>query len=135
MAALTLAALSAAPDATAKRKHKHNHKSQGPALVFSDTGTADPAGLWGKVDCQSESRAQQISTGGDTHLTALGSAQGDSAFRRLSVLDGDDVYGERCELGWDSWRSPTALYRQGGHRLTQLSIRLPSTFPLGASTW
>jgi Polysaccharide lyase len=135
-AALVLATLSAPPDATAKRKHKPNHKSQGPALLFSDTGVAtDAASLWGKVDCQSESRAQQITTGGDTHPTAMGAPQGDSAFRRLSVLDGDDIYGERCELGWDNRRSPTALYRQGRHRLTELSVRLPSLFPLSVSTW
>jgi hypothetical protein len=136
-AALALAALTTAPHATAKKKHKHNHKSQGPSLIFSDTGVApDPTPLWGKVDCQNQSRAQQINTGGDTHLTALGSPQGDSAFRRLSVLDGDDVYGERCELGEDyRAEGPTVLYRQGKHRITMLSVRLPSTFPLNVYTW
>jgi Polysaccharide lyase len=126
-------ALSGLPNAIAKKKR--NHKSQAPALVFSDTGVADPAQLWGKVDCESDLRAQQISGGGDTHLTAMGSLQGNSAFRRLSVLDGDDIFGERCELGWDNRGGPTALYKRGGHRLTELSIRLPSAFPIGADTW
>jgi Polysaccharide lyase len=137
-AALALIALSAPPNAAAKRKKRgHNHKSQGPALVFSDTGVApDPTPLWGKVDCQNQSRAQQISTGGDTHLTAMGAPQGDSAFRRLSVIDGDDVWGERCELGEDYRpEGPTVLYRQGKHRITALSVRLPSTFPLNVYTW
>jgi hypothetical protein len=133
-AALALAAISAPPDAAAK---KRNHKSQGSALIFSDTGVApDPAPLWGKVDCQNQSRAQQINTGGDTHPTAMGTPQGDSAFRRLSVIDGDDVYGERCELGEDfRAEGPTVLYRQGNHRITALSVRLPSTFPLNVFTW
>lgn len=137
VAAFALAAVSAPPDAAAKKRHKHGHNSQGPALIFSDTGTApDPTGLWGKVDCQNQSRAQQITTGGDTHLTALGTPQGDSAFRRLSVIDGDDVYGERCELGEDyRAEGPTVLYRQGKHRVTALSVRLPSSFPLSVYTW
>jgi hypothetical protein len=134
-AAFALAALSGPPSAAAKGKHRA--KGQGPALIFSDTGVApDPAPLWGKVDCQNQSRAQQINTGGDTHLTATGAPQGDSAFRQLTVLDGDDVYGERCELGEDfRAEGPTVLYRQGKHRLTYLSVRLPSTFPLDVFTW
>jgi hypothetical protein len=133
VAALALVVLSAAPHATAKKKHKHRGHS--PTLIFSDTGVADPTQLWGPLDCVDDSRAQQISTGGDTHRTATGALQGDSVFRRLTVLDGDDHYGERCELGWNNRGSPTALYRQGKHRLTELSIRLPSTFPLGVNTW
>jgi hypothetical protein len=132
---LALAVLSAPTNATAKKKH--GAKQQAPALIFSDTGTApDPAPLWGKVDCENAARAQQINAGGDTHLTATGAPQGDSAFRRLSVIDGDDVYGERCELGEDyRAEGPTVLYRQGRHRLTALSVRLPSTFPLNVFTW
>jgi hypothetical protein len=129
--AFALAFATAPSDAAAKRK------PGGPAVVFSDTGAApDPAPLWGKVDCESGSRAQQITTGGDTHPTATGGPQGDTAFRQLSVLDGDDVYGERCELGEDFRADgPTVLYRQGKHRLTYLSARLPSTFPLSVFTW
>jgi hypothetical protein len=134
LAALALVVLSATPHATAKKKHKH--RGHTPALLFSDTGVADPTQLWGFVDCEDVSRAQEINTGGDSHPTATGAAQGDSAFRRLSVLDGDDSNGERCELGWNSrTTSPTGLYRQGKHRLTELSIRLPSTFPLSVFTW
>jgi hypothetical protein len=130
--AMAVAAL-IAPHAVAK---KHRPQAPGPAVVFSDTGALpDPTPIWGKIDCQNQSRAQQITTGGDTHLTATGAPQGDTAFRRLSVLDGDDVYGERCELGEDYRDSPTVLYRQGQHRITELSVRLPSTFPLSVFTW
>ncbi len=81
------------------------------------------------------SRFSRFTTGGDTHLTGAGAPQGDSAFRRLTVFDGDDAFGERCELGWDDRRSPTAFYRPGKHLITDISIRLPSPFPLGAFTW
>ncbi len=87
------------------------------------------------MDCQNPSRAQQITTGGDTHPTVTGAPQGDTAFRRLSVLDGDDVFGERCELGEDFRDSPTVLYRQGQRRITELSVRLPPAFPLNVFTW
>jgi hypothetical protein len=117
-------------------KRKHPAKGSGPAVVFSDTGVApDPTSIWGKIDCQNESRAQQINSGGDTHPTVLGAPQGDSAYRELSVLDGDDVYGERCELGEDYRNGPTVLYRPGQRRITAISIRLPSTFPLNVYTW
>ena len=133
--AAALAAIFPLP-AGAKKHGKHGTKGSGPAVVFSDTGASpDPGPIWGKVDCENQSRAQQITSGGDTHPTATGAPQGNSAFRRLSVLDGDDIYGERCELGEDFRGSSTTLYRQGKHRLTYLSLRLPSTFPLSVYTW
>jgi Polysaccharide lyase len=136
VAALALVALSAPLNATAKKKRGHNHKSQGPAVVFSDNGVnPDATSIWGEVGCQNQSRAQVISTGGDTHPTITGAPQGDSSFRRLSVIDGDDFYGERCELGQDFRSGPTVLYRPGKHRITELSVRLPSTFPLNVFTW
>jgi polysaccharide lyase-like protein len=122
---------------TAKAKGKHKHRANSAAtVVFSDAGTnPDPASIWGKVDCEDQSRAQQFLSGGDTHLTATGNAPGDSAYRRLTVMDGDDVSGERCELGLDTRSGPATLYRQGQHRLTEISIRLPTAFPLAVDTW
>jgi len=133
--ALALLTLMAPVTATAKGKHRHRAK-RAAGVVLSDTGTnPDPASIWGKVDCADASRAQQFSSGGDTHLTATGAAQGDSAYRRLTVFDGDDVYGERCELGLDNRQGPTALFRQGQHMLTEISLRLPSAFPISVYTW
>jgi polysaccharide lyase-like protein len=135
VAALALVTVLAPVTGTAKSKHKHRAK-RATRVVFSDAGTnPDPASIWGKVDCANQSRAQQFSSGGDTHLTATGNPPGDSAYRRLTVIDGDDVYGERCELGLDNRKGPTALFRQGRHRITEISIRLPSAFPLSAYTW
>jgi hypothetical protein len=135
LSALVLATLSAPGQAGAK-KHKHRGKRQGSGLIASDT-SADPNAdhFWGTNYCANDQRIQQITTGGDPHPTATGAPQGDSAFRRLTVFDGDDVWGERCELGWDSRRGPTAFYRQGTHRITELSIRLPSNFPINVYTW
>ena len=52
------------------------------------------------------------------------------------MLDGDDFYGERCELGKNDHNvSPTAFYREGQRRITYFSERLPDHFPLNANTW
>ena len=135
LAVLVLIAVSDPGWAPAK-KHKHRGKRAGPGLIASDTGTdPDATHFWGKEDCANDSRVQQFTTGGDAHLTATGAPQGDSSFRRMTVFDGDDVWGERCELGWDSRRGPTAFYRPGTRRITEVSVRLPSNFPLGVNTW
>ncbi len=52
------------------------------------------------------------------------------------MLDGDDVWGERCELGWNDHRGgPTALYREGDHSVTFASFRLPASYPLENTSW
>jgi Polysaccharide lyase len=121
--------------AGAKGKHRHKVRSHA-GVIASDTG-AEPNGdfFWGGSYCENASQLQNITSGGDTHLTATGASQGDSAFRRMTVFDGDDVWGERCELGWDNKQSPTVFYRQGTHRITEISFRLPSNFPVNVSTW
>jgi hypothetical protein len=105
-------------------------------VVASDTAAGqNPVPFWGEIDCEKKSRHQVIASGGDWHPTASGSPQGNSAFRRLTVFDGDDVFGERCELGWNDRRSPVAFYREGTRRITWVSIRLPSNFPLKTNRW
>jgi hypothetical protein len=96
----------------------------GCAPIQSDTASvADPVPLWGKVDCASASRQQLIRSG-------------NSSYRRLTVIDGDNVFGERCELGLNDYRSKTfTLYREGQHRVTFFSVRLPVNFPLSVDDW
>jgi hypothetical protein len=54
----------------------------------------------------------------------------------VTVLDGDDWSGERCELGMnDHQLGPTAFYREGMRRASYFSLRLPNNFPLAANTW
>ena len=110
--------------------------SGSPRLLASDTAAgADPIPFWGQVECEQGSRHELVSGGGDTHPTATGEPQGNSSFRRIRVLDGDDFWGERCELG-DNWASgPTAFYREGRRRITAISLRLPPGFPVNAHTW
>jgi hypothetical protein len=109
------------------------------AVVASDTAdAADPASVWGSVDCAQTSRQQQIAKGGDPHRRAGGAPQGDSAYRRLTVIDGDDFYGERCELGHNSNfpSEPTfARFDEGQRRVTFASLRFPKRFPLWQSMW
>src|SRR5690242_8205820 len=95
---LFLAACLAPGLAGAKEKHRgHAH------LIASDTAAnPNPDPFWGRSYCANDQRVQQFTSGGDPHPTLTGAPQGDGAFRRLTVFDGDDAFGERCELGWDS---------------------------------
>jgi hypothetical protein len=106
-------------------------------LVASDTAAvANPESFWGQLQCADPSRYAYVGSGGDTHTTATGVAQGNAAYRRLTVLDGDEFFGERCELGEDDRGSgPTVFYHPGQHLLTYISERLPGNFPLGTHTW
>jgi hypothetical protein len=113
-------------------------------VLASDTGrTADPTPLWGQLSCgqfgsPNLSRHHRVRRGGDPHPTATGDQQGGGAYRRLVVRDGDDFSGERCELGRNSHEpsDPTfMLYREGEHRATFVSLRLPKRFPLRRPRW
>jgi hypothetical protein len=107
------------------------------AVVAQDTAQdSDPRAFWGSVECERSSRYEYQASGGDPHPSAGGAPQGNSAYRRLTVLDGDNFYGERCELGKNDWRDgPTALYREGQHRLTYISYRLGDDYPLSNPGW
>lgn len=104
-------------------------------VAFEDTGAGNPASIWGSIDCQSDSRVQTL-VGGDPAQTALGASQASDGFRRMTAYDGDDYWGERCELGHnDNRNGPTAVYHEGDHKFTFASIRLPSSLPLGTNQW
>ncbi len=109
----------------------------GCRLIASDTAAnPNPERFWGALQCADPSRYATIASGGDRHQTAVGAPQGNEAFRRVTVRDGDEFFGERCELGEDDWRTgPTAFYAQGRHFLTYISERLPDNFPLGTDNW
>lgn len=95
-------------------------------VVLADNGSAaDPSPKWGKVDCQTNSRHKRIGGGG----------VGGSAFRRLTVFDGDDVWGERCELG-DNWNTgKNTFYHEGMRRVTFASIRIPNNSDINNPNW
>jgi hypothetical protein len=115
----------------------------GCALLHVDTA-ADPnaASIWGAISCADPSRVTWFSSGGDTHPTPDGQPQGNDSYRRATVLDGDNFYGERCELGYNEWRfgdsggaGTFSVYREGTHRVTFESLRLPADFPLSTRSW
>lgn len=109
---------------------------QGCRLIASDTAVeSDPTSIWGTVECQTRARSQLFGSGGDFAQTAFGAETG-GGYRRMTVLDGDDFYGERCELGKNDHRNgPTAFYREGMRRATLISFRLPDNFPLDVQRW
>jgi polysaccharide lyase-like protein len=107
----------------------------GCQVVFEDTGSGSASSVWGSIDCATASRVQTLS-GGDPSLTASATPQASGSFRQMSVFDGDDFWGERCELGLnDHRRGPTAVYREGQRRLTFFSERLPDSYPLNMTSW
>jgi polysaccharide lyase-like protein len=119
----------------------------GCTVLRQDTAAAaDPeAGLWGNIDCAADWRHSYHPSGGDQSATASGGSQGNAAYRHLTVIDGDDFWGERCELGRNSSRygqnigtqtsGTFALYRGGERRITFFSERYPASFPAGAAAW
>lgn len=121
--------------------------SQGCLLMRTDAaGFVNPApGLWGDIECAAASRQRRVAKGGDTHRRADGKKQGNTAYRRLTVFDGDDYYGERCELGRNERRNGEntgsqtsgtfALYGQDEHRITFFSERYPAGFPSTTPDW
>lgn len=107
----------------------------GCELIKQDTAaSADPWPLWGQIGCANDGRHQRPVSDGDQHVTAMGTAQGDSAYRRMTVQDGDDAWGERCELGINSHEngdgigdySTFQLYEEGERKITFISERYPS---------
>jgi hypothetical protein len=109
---------------------------------------ADPDAhdLWGaRYACADDSRVTNPQTGGDSNPTASGASQGNSAYRKLTVYDGDNYSGERCELGYNEWDGGLSTpsdqygtfynYFEGDRRTTYFSVRLPDNFPLNATDW
>jgi hypothetical protein len=136
MSASLLLAMGPITNAAMAGKAKKAKKRQAVPAFASDTA-ADPSplGFWGEIHCAESDRHQLVSSGGDQHATITGEAQGNESFRRLTVMDGDEFWGERCELGEEGSKAPTTVYREGMRVITQMSVRLPTTFPLGVDSW
>lgn len=108
-------------------------------VVFEDPGTdPDAESLWrevgcGFVDAPILSRHKQFATGGAP------TEAGETGFRRTTAFDGDDFYGERCELGVNEHRvdhDPNpVVYREGQRWITEISLRLPDNYPLASTKW
>jgi hypothetical protein len=108
-------------------------------VIASDPGTdPDPTNFWGGIECGLDpehvvpGRHRLIERGGDPRPPPGTNAPTNRSYRLLRVLDGDDFYGERCELGRnDLYLEPnTVFYTEGAHLLTDISLRVPDDFPL-----
>jgi hypothetical protein len=81
---------------------------------------------WANNSCQNDSRVRQISS-----LVA----QGNRAYE-VEVRDGDDSWGERCELGeGNPTRDGFPLYNEGDERWISFQVRLPDDYPIDAKSW
>lgn len=109
-------------------------------LVAEDNSlAADPTPTWGSIDCEDDSRHRRRQGSDDPHPTALGITDGNAFWRQLEVLDGDDFYGERCELGRNEHREGEQgtfnLYQPDTRRITFFSLLLPNGFDLTTERW
>jgi Polysaccharide lyase len=112
--------------------------------VFREDPMTDsnPENLWGNLftgsnskDCADPSRMVLKPTDGPAG----------GPYREVSVHDGDNASGERCELGNNSrlygLASPTNrsgsffLYPEGSHYVTSYWLRLGSNYPLQSGSW
>ena len=81
---------------------------------------------WASYLCQTPDRVTRSSTP---------VAQGSRAYR-LEVRDGDDAYGERCELSQGNpTRAGYPVFQEGQERWISWKVYLPSDFPLHTSRW
>ena len=107
-----------------------------PVLKRDTASRPNPVPLWGSIECARRSRVRRVALAGGRRAGTKGRSRRVRAYRQLTVFDGDDFYGARCELGRNSWVEPTFQnYREGQHRVTFISLRLPRSFPLSLARW
>jgi hypothetical protein len=81
---------------------------------------------WANYSCQDGSRVKE---------TGSVVAQGGQAYE-IEVRDGDDAYGERCELGQGNpTRAGFPLYHPGDERWISWQMLLPDDYPIDTPTW
>lgn len=120
-----------------------NLTAPGCELIKSDTAVAaNPEALWGNIECATSSRHQVVVGGADQHPLPTGAGQHDDAFRRLTVFDGDDFYGERCELGRNEHRyggtggdGTFMTYSEGERKITFISARFGDSMQIETARW
>jgi hypothetical protein len=81
---------------------------------------------WANYSCQSGNRVKEVTSP---------AAQGDRAYS-IEVHDGDDSYGERCELGQGNpTRSDFPLFHEGDERWISYQMRLGDDVTTNTDTW
>jgi hypothetical protein len=81
---------------------------------------------WASWSCADASRVQEVTSP---------AAQGKKAYQ-LTVHDGDNAYGERCELGQGNpGRSGFPLFHAGDERWISFQVYLPDSYPIDTPNW
>ena len=81
---------------------------------------------WANYSCQDSSRVKQVTSP---------VAQGSKAYE-LELRDGDDSYGERCELGQGNpTKNGFPLFHAGEERWISFQVYLPDDYPIDAPRW
>jgi hypothetical protein len=81
---------------------------------------------WASESCADTSRVKQVSSP---------AAQGAHAYE-LTLHDGDQSWGERCELGMGNPGGPPfPLFHEGDDRWISFQVYLPSDFPINTPNW
>jgi Polysaccharide lyase len=83
---------------------------------------------WANYSCQDGTRVRQVGAPSPV-------AQGNSAYE-IEVRDGDDSYGERCELGQGNpTKNGFPLFQEGDERWISFQTYLPDDYPTNLKTW
>jgi hypothetical protein len=81
---------------------------------------------WANQSCQDGTRVKQVTSP---------VAQGRKAYE-IELRDGDDSYGERCELGQGNpTRNGFPLFHEGDERWISFQVYLPDDYPIDAPRW
>jgi hypothetical protein len=81
---------------------------------------------WANYSCADGSRVQQVESP---------AAQGRRAYQ-VEVRDGDNAYGERCEIGMGNpGRNGFPQFREGDERWISFQVYLPDDYPVDTPDW
>lgn len=100
--------------------------SASAAVQWSATAEKPWNQEWANYSCQDGSRVQEVTSP---------TAEGQRAYR-IELRDGDNSYGERCELGMGNpTRNGFPLFQAGDERWISFQVYLPDDYPIDARSW
>src|SRR3954470_85640 len=81
---------------------------------------------WANSSCAARSRVKRVSSP---------AAEGSHAYE-LAIHDGDNSYGERCEIGMGNPGKPGfPLFQSGDERWISFQVYLPDDYPIDTRDW